>query len=90
VYLSIPIILIRRITPKRKGIVHRTEVSLAIVLVTSLAGIAIAEPTTFASLMVLATVTTTLSTLFLSALVVSGKALRAIERAKRSHALSFS
>ena len=79
-YLSLPLGAFTKYGLKRRSISKRLQNVLAANLVFSLAGITIAEIATLGPLMVIATVSAALSTLFLSALITSGMLLRIVNR----------
>jgi uncharacterized membrane protein len=81
-YLSLPLTALSWYSRKQRSISNRVQRILAVILVVSLVGVAIAEAVTIAPLMVLSTVTTALSTLLLSGLIASRALLRIALRFK--------
>jgi hypothetical protein len=82
-YISLPLTALSWFGLKRRSISKRSQTVLAVVLALSLAGIAMADIARLGPLMIVATVGTALSTLFLCALVVSSKLLQIIEKCGR-------
>jgi hypothetical protein len=82
-YLSLPVAAITKFRSKRGPASRSLQRVLAAILALSLTGIAIAESATLGPLMILATVSTALSTLLLSAVVTSEKLLQIIDRRAR-------
>jgi hypothetical protein len=82
-YFSLPIAAVSKYGRKRRSTSKSLQRVLVVYLALSLAGIAIAEFATLGQLMILATVSTGLSTLLLSALITSGKLLQVINRRAR-------
>jgi len=82
-YLTLPLTALSYYCLKRKRNTNAIQRILAGTLALSLAAIAIAEATRVSPLMILATTTTALSTLFLTGLVSSAKLVQLIERLTR-------
>lgn len=82
-YLSLPLAALTKYGLKRRSTPKRLQRLLAATLALSLAGIAIAEIATLGPLMVIATVSTALSTLLLSPLIVSRILLQIVNGRKR-------
>ena len=82
-YLSLPVAAVSKVTRKRAPASSRLQRVLAAILALSLAGIAVAEFATLGQLMILATVSTALSTLLLSALITSEKLLQITHKRAR-------
>jgi len=82
-YLSLPVAAISKVTRKRGPASRSLQRVLAAILALSLAGIAVAEFATLGQLMILATVSTALSTLLLSALITSEKLLQITHKRAR-------
>jgi hypothetical protein len=82
-YLSLPLAALTKYGLKRRSASKKLQVILAASLVLSLAGIAIAEIATLGPLVVIATGSTALSALLLSALITSGILLGIMNRHAR-------
>ena len=82
-YLSLPLAAISKLSSKRRLTSKTVQKVLAANLALSLLGITIADFATFGQLMILATVSTALSTLLLSALITSVRLMRVIDRRTR-------
>lgn len=87
-YLTLPLTALSYYYLKRKRNTKAIQRILAGTLALSLAAIAVAEVTKLAPVMILATTSTALSTLFLTGLVSSAKLLQLIERFTRRDAYS--
>ncbi len=80
VYLSLPLTAISLHSRRRRSIMKRAQRVVLAILALSVVGIAVADIATAGPLMILATVSTALSTLLISALVTSEKLLQITSR----------